>query len=111
KALGLEVGVLTHHINKLEHEDYIRSRQDGMYRRFYPMDAKIDIRHVLSEVEEKILGWIRTNPGSSQKEIATSIGVSKKVVSYHIRALRKADFVRTEKSGRRSLCYASETGE
>ncbi|MCK4717393.1 MAG: VWA domain-containing protein, partial [Thermoplasmata archaeon] len=49
KALGLEVGVLTHHINKLEHEDYIRSRQDGMYRRFYPMDAKIDIRHVLSE--------------------------------------------------------------
>jgi uncharacterized protein YegL/DNA-binding MarR family transcriptional regulator len=106
KALGLEVGVVAHHINILEREDLVKSRQDGMYRRFYPMDTKIDIKLILTKIQERILNRVKTNPGVSQKTIATHLGINRKVVNYHIKILQDAGFVYTEKQGRESLCYS-----
>ncbi len=105
RALGLEVGVLSHHLNKLEKGDYIRSRQDGIYRRFYPINSKIDMKMILSDVENRILTWIKRHPGSSQKEIANNLKLSRKVVNYHLKILRDAGFVRTVKDGRKILSY------
>ncbi len=103
RALGLEVGVLSHHLNKLEKGDYIRSRQDGIYRRFYPINSKIDMKLILSDVENRILTWIKKHPGSSQKDIANNLKLSRKVVNYHLKILRDAGFVRTVKDGRKVL--------
>ena len=107
KALQLEVGVVAHHINKLEREEFIKSRQDGQYRRFYPMDAKIDVKLILSQVQENILNWIKRNPGIAGSTIATQIGVDRKVVTYHINVLQNAGFIYTEKMGREKVCYSA----
>jgi DNA-binding MarR family transcriptional regulator len=107
KALGFEVGVLGHHINKLEREEFIKSRQDGQYRRFYPMDAKIDVKLILSQVQENILNWIKKHPGISGHTIATQLGVDNKVVTYHVNVLQNAGFIYTEKQGREKLCYSA----
>jgi DNA-binding MarR family transcriptional regulator len=109
KALGLEVGVLAHHINKLEREEFIKSRQDGKYRRFYPMDARIDIKLILSEIQERILGWIKKNPGSSGVTIANNLGVDRKLVNYHVNVLEKGGFIYTEPKGKEKLCYSVQT--
>lgn len=105
RALGMEVGVLSHHINKLEKGDYIRSRQDGMYRRFYPMNSKIELKLILSDVEKRILAWVRKHPGASQRDIADSLKISRKVVNYHLKVLSDSGFVRMVKDGRKTLSY------
>jgi DNA-binding MarR family transcriptional regulator len=107
KALNLEVGVIAHHINKLEREEFIKSRQDGQYRRFYPMDAKIDVKLILSNLQERILNRVKTSPGITGATLAEHLGVSKKVVQYHVRVLQNAGFLVVEKQGRDSVCYAS----
>jgi predicted transcriptional regulator len=107
KALDLEVGVLAHHINKLEREEFIKSRQDGQYRRFYPMDAKIDVKLILSQLQERILKFVKTNPGQSGAAIANNLGVDPKLVNYHVKVLQKAGFIYVEEKGRESLCYSA----
>ncbi|WP_455392718.1 winged helix-turn-helix transcriptional regulator, partial [[Eubacterium] cellulosolvens] len=107
KALSLEVGVLAHHINKLEREEFIKSRQDGQYRRFYPMDAKIDVKLILSQIQERILNWIKQNPGISGSTLATQLGVDRKLITYHVNVLQNAGFIYTEKSGRDKICFSA----
>lgn len=103
--LNLQMGVLTHHLNMLEHEQYIKSVQDGMYRRFYPKDAQVKSGLILSDIQERILRMIHSTPGISQSGVARNLGLARKVVNYHVKILTDAGFVHVEPSGRESRCY------
>jgi predicted transcriptional regulator len=105
--LNLEVGTLSYHVNKLESEGYIKSRQDGMYRRFYSIDAKIDGRLILSELQERILNFIKSNPGITGSNIANQFGMDRKIIRYHVGVLEKLGIIYTEKSGREMLCFST----
>jgi predicted transcriptional regulator len=107
KALELEVGVLAHHINKLEREEFIKSRQNGQYRRFYPMDAKIDVKLILSRLQERIMNFIKKNPGHSGSSIASHLEIDPKLVNYHVKVLQKSGFIYVEERGRETLCYSA----
>ena len=108
--LDLPLGVLTYHINRLEKAGYIKSRQDGMFRRFYISGRKTDLRFFLSDIQESILNVINENKGISQSKIAEKIGVSRKVVNYHINILDQAGLILVEIHGRESACYPKEGG-
>ena len=103
--LGLHMGTLTHHLNMLEQQRYIKSYQDGMYRRFYPIDAKIDTGLILTDIQKNILHTIQDNPGLSQTGIAQKLGQTRKIVHYHIKLLADAGFVQVESAGRETNCY------
>jgi predicted transcriptional regulator len=103
--LDIKFGSLTHHLNMLEQQHYIKSLQDGMYRRFYPVNTPIKTGLILSEVQESILKLIRSEPGISQVGIARELDLARKVVNYHIKILSDAGFVNVETSGRSSQLY------
>ena len=103
--LNLQMGVLTHHLNMLEQQQYVKSVQDGMYRRFYPKGAQIKSGLILSEVQERILKAVHGTPGISQTAIANQVGLARKVVNYHMKILADAGFVHMETVGRESRCY------
>ena len=103
--LHLQMGVLTHHLNMLEQQQYIKSVQDGMYRRFYPKHAQVNSGLILSEVQEQILRAVQSTPGISQSEVARKLGLARKVVSYHMKILTDAGFVHQEHQGRESRCF------
>jgi predicted transcriptional regulator len=103
--LGLHMGTLTHHVNMLEQQRYIKSYQDGMYRRFYPIDTKIETGLILSDIQKKILRTIQGNPGISQTGIAKNLGQTRKIVHYHIKLLADAGFVHVETVGRETNCH------
>ncbi len=107
-GLELPSGMLSYHINRLEKGEYLRSRQDGMYRRFFPADRRTEMRFFLSDIQESILGVIRANQGISQSGIADRINVTRKVVNYHMRILNQAGLVYMEPRGRETACYAPE---
>jgi predicted transcriptional regulator len=105
KDLDLPMGVLTYHINRLEKAQYLNSRQDGMYRRFFVKGPKTEIKFFLSDIQESILSVIKENKGISQTKIADKIGVSRKVVNYHVNILNQAGIILVESNGRESACY------
>jgi DNA-binding MarR family transcriptional regulator len=106
--LDLSMGVLTYHLNRLEKALYIKSRQDGMFRRFYVSGRKTDMRFFLSNIQESILNVIKENKGISQSKIAEKISVSRKVVNYHINILNKAGLIFVENHGRETACFPTE---
>ncbi|MBN1390146.1 MAG: VWA domain-containing protein [Candidatus Thermoplasmatota archaeon] len=106
RAVDLEVGVLSHHLNVLEKEQLIVSEQDGSNRCFWAAGVKHDTDKVrLSRVQENILKEIHEDPGITQSQIAKNMGVSRKVIFYHVKFLRNAGVVREEKDSKRSHYY------
>ena len=106
--LELSMGVLTYHLNRLEKGEYLKSRQDGMYRRFYVTGRKTEVKFFLSAIQESIVATIRENQGISQSRIAEAIGVTRKVVNYHVRILDQAGLIYMEERGRETACFSRE---
>ncbi len=103
--LSLHMGVLTHHLNMLEQEQYIKSLQDGMYRRFYPKNYQVKPGLVLTNVQERILRAIQGTPGISQTVLAQTLGLTKTIVNYQVKILSNAGFVHMETVGRESQLF------
>lgn len=103
--LELPMGVLSYHLNRLEKGQYIKSRQDGMYRRFFIKSTRTEMRFFLSGIQESILSVIKENQGISQSKIARKINVSRKVVNYHVNILDQAGLIYMESRGRESACF------
>jgi DNA-binding MarR family transcriptional regulator/5-hydroxyisourate hydrolase-like protein (transthyretin family) len=103
--LELSMGVLTYHLNRLEKAEYLKSRQDGMYRRFYVTGRRTEARFFLSHIQLSIVTTIRENQGISQSKIAERINVTRKVVNYHVSILDQAGLIHVEASGRETACF------
>ena len=107
--MGVGNGTLTHHLSMLERQNYIKSERDGIYKRFYPKDFAIDEDAVeLSKVQRDIFYLAKTQPGISQKTIASELGVSKRVVSYHVRLMLEARLLEVKRKGRKNALYVIE---
>ena len=103
EALKLNNGTLAYHIRVLEREGIVKSRSDGIYKRFYPSDMKVPENDGtrLTEIQKIILKRIKETPGISQKEMSRLVGVSPSTINYHIDILKSAGLVRSERRGMR----------
>jgi len=102
-ALKLNNGTLAYHIRVLEREGIVKSRSDGIYKRFYPADMKVPENDGtrLTEIQKIILKRIKETPSISQKEMSRLVGVSPSTINYHIDILKSAGLVRSERRGMR----------
>ena len=101
RALGMNNGSLAYHLNVLEKEDLVKSKTNGMYKRFYPKDMILPNGGpiYLTEAQKLIIKNIEETPGISQKDIAALLGISASTVNYHITRLVEMNAVRTERKG------------
>lgn len=110
RRIGVGNGTLTHHLSMLEKQNYIKAERDGLYKRFYPRDYHIDEDAIeLSALQKDIYVLAKTRPGISQKDLSEELGVSERVVSYHIHQMQEARLIRVERSGRRNALFVQET--
>jgi WD40 repeat protein len=109
RALGLNNGALAYHLQVLEKARIIKSRQNGMYKRFYPASMNVPKENgtQISEIQRLVLIKSMESPGISQKEIAKLLGLSKGVINYHVRILNGKKMLRVEKRGKRTQCYVN----
>lgn len=107
--LGLKNGSVVYHLSVLERQGLIKSLRDGLYRRFYPVNYPLQSETPgLSPVQERIFNEIVANPGISQKEVALHLGVTPRVLSYHVRQMSQASLLRVERGFRGTRCFAVE---
>ncbi|MFW3147215.1 MAG: winged helix-turn-helix transcriptional regulator, partial [Thermoplasmatota archaeon] len=108
--MGLKPGVTSYHINKLEKKELIKSFQDGMYRKFFIFEEKVELKIALSDLQSLIVNIIQEEPGISQIDLSKTIGKSKVVVNYHVRFLRDLGLLKLERDGRMTHCFLTPQG-
>jgi predicted transcriptional regulator len=115
RALHLNNGTVAYHLNVLENDQLIYSESDGVYRRFYPKEARIppvnggngkNYTHVqLNTTQDTIIDVIAKNPGMTQKDIAKILGKSTQVINYNINSMAQLGLVRLNREGNKTKCY------
>jgi uncharacterized membrane protein/DNA-binding MarR family transcriptional regulator len=116
KALALKNGTLVYHLKTLEREEFIKSVADGRFKRFYPREMKVpepsdELVLRMNHIQHEILKIIRENPGISQKDIASRIGLSTPTVHYHINIMMSARVINVKRVGRETQCFVEEVEE
>ncbi len=107
ESLELNNGTLSHHLKILEKEEYIYSKRDKFYTRFYPKGMKISVVDAaqLNKIQKIIVNKVRERPGLTQHEIITILGASQQVVSYNLTKLTRENVLRIAKQGREKRYY------
>ncbi|UCC93240.1 MAG: carboxypeptidase regulatory-like domain-containing protein [Thermoplasmata archaeon] len=94
-------GTVTYHLSMLERQEFIRAKQDGIYKRYFANNGGPSASEVEPmSLQLTIAKTIREHPGMTQKEIAKHLGSSKQLVSYHIRRMKKEGQLETRRDGR-----------
>jgi predicted transcriptional regulator len=106
-ALDINNGTLAYHLKRLETENIVKSRMDGLFRRYYPAGMKMPEPNgdALTEVQRTVLAKMKETPGISQTDIASLMKLSNATINYHIERLLKRGLVRRERAGMRYRCY------
>jgi parallel beta-helix repeat protein len=107
KAFDMNSGTLTYHLYVLEKAEKIKSRKDGIYKRFYPKKATIPQNNggVLTEIQKRIVNSIRDLPGATQKELASVMGLRQSTLSYQLTKLDTKGVIRTARKGKHTCYY------
>jgi predicted transcriptional regulator len=106
--LELGTGQVVYHLKRLAEADLIYSKEDGIKKRFYPMDytiSEIDGYH-FNKTEEKIIDLIKETSGITQKKIASSIGISRQVAGYHLSKMEDIGIIEKKPEGRNVKYYS-----
>ena len=113
KRFDLTNGTVTYHLSMLERQEFIRSKQDGIYKRYFRNDGGAAMYDVTPmSVQLSIAKIIRKHPGLTQKEVAIRLNTSKQLISYHIKRMREDGLLDTRRDGRAVRVYANnETPE
>jgi predicted transcriptional regulator len=106
KALDIPNGTFAYHLRVLEKEGFIRSARYGTRKCFFPANMRVPPEDdTLKASQRLIVEKILEEPGISQKDIASSLGVSSATISYHIKGLLRLGLVETERRGMRLAYY------
>jgi len=92
RDLGLAMGDVQYHIQRLERDNRVSSIRRGLYRFFYPStlfgEKQRDVLGLLTlDTPRELLLHIIEKPDSGQDELARAIAVSQPTVSWHLKRL------------------------
>jgi len=95
---GSSNGGCTYHLRKLEKEGLIRSKRDGVFKRFYPNSPPLVVEDAdleeLKSLSAKIQDVMERNPNASQAEIGALLGESRQKINYHVNKLQERNVVK-----------------
>ncbi len=107
--LKVNNGTLAHHLRTLEVQGFIKSKRDGIFKRFYPIDVQVPTEEGirLSDLQARILEMVNDGSGSTQAEIAKRLNVSQQAISYNLRLMSHEGMVLVEKTGREKRYFTA----
>lgn len=98
RKLDIPMGTIRYHLRVLEKRDLITSKKEDKYKRFYAR-GKIDrekkdvLAILMKELPRTIILYLLEFPGSSHKDILSSLDVAASTLSYHLKKLREKDMI------------------
>jgi DNA-binding MarR family transcriptional regulator len=111
RNLQLNNGTLTHHLNVLERDGLIRSKNQGTRKRFFAAGARVpEDGGGMHEVQQQILRHLEESGGLAVSDVAGVIGISRQLAIYHLRDMNRKGLVRIERRAFRIVAYAESPG-
>jgi DNA-binding transcriptional ArsR family regulator len=99
-------GTVAYHLMTLEREGIIKSRRDGVLRRFYPGEMRLlEIPVRLSGVQLLILKTVQRQEGLNQRKVAEALDIPYLTVHRHINKMVRLKVLRLEKAGISTRCF------
>lgn len=99
---------LTHHLRVLERLGFLTSRRERIWTRFFPPHHVRRKIAIVTTRQEDVTQLLSREPGLSQTDLATRLGLQRKAAQYHLDRLEQAGVVRSDRSGRRTLYFLPE---
>lgn len=107
RELELNNGTLAYHLWVLLREELIKTRREGMYKRFYPysMIVRQEEEDILSPTQKNIVAILKSkrNAFQTQKEIGEKTGLSQQTISYNLKKLNEYGYL--EVDARNGIIY------
>lgn len=105
RDLGLAIGDVQYHLDRLEKEGKISSTKQGLYRFFYPADLfGVEDGPILAALSQatprELLLHLIDSPEMSQDELASKARLSQPTVSWHMKRLTDLGLVQRSQRGR-----------
>jgi len=105
RDLGLAMGDVQYHIDRLEKNGSVKSARRGLYRQFYPAgifgEREGVVLSVLAQATPReLLLHIIAAPGCSQEDLASSLGLSAPSISWNMKRLVQLGLVEQQQKGR-----------
>ncbi|MDA4123443.1 MAG: winged helix-turn-helix transcriptional regulator [Thaumarchaeota archaeon] len=105
RELGLAMGDVQYHTQRLERDRRINSLRRGLYRFFYAAtlfgDKQREVLSVLTlETPRELLLSMMEKPDSGQDELARAVAVTQPTVSWHLKRLVDLGIVARRQTGR-----------
>jgi predicted transcriptional regulator len=102
--LGVAMGTVQYHLDRLEKAGKISSTKRGFYRYYFPVgirDNEKDILQILSqETDREIIMFIIERGNPTQAEISNHTMISSPSVNWHIKRLTNIGLISEEKEGK-----------
>jgi len=105
RDLGLAGGDVQYHIDRLEKNGSVKSSRRGLYRHFYPSGIfgereGVILSALAQETPRELLLHLVEAPGSSQEDLAGSLGLSAPSISWNMKRLTQLGLVERQQKGR-----------
>ena len=109
RRLDMSNGNAAHHLQTLEREDIIWSRNDGRLKRFYPAGMKLsDAPLNLNRLQTDIFELLQERDGQSKSQLARSLEASFPTIHRHVSRLAAMGVVRLERKGLSIRCFIAD---
>ncbi len=110
-ALDMNTGSLVYHLDVLQREGLVTSRAEGMYRTFFPADARPPpiVENGTTPTQKIVLKAIEEMPGVTQRELARFLGLRQSTLAYQTDRLTAMGYISAEKRGRK-VHYTAKKG-
>jgi predicted transcriptional regulator len=109
RRLDMSNGNAAHHLQTLEREGLIWSRNDGRLKRFYPAGMKLaEVPVNLNRLQTDIFETLLERDGLSKSELSRALEASFPTIHRHVGRMAAMGVVRLERRGLSVKCYIAD---
>jgi len=111
ETFNLGNGTCAYHLKKLEDDDLIKTKKDGVFKRYYPVVSGPERRSVetLSQIRQNIVKILQQSPGASLAEITYLLDEDKRRVGYHLTKMVEKKMINKNKDDKgHTMFYLQE---
>lgn len=99
RALHVANGTLLYHLRVLHQHNQVRVLKQGHVARLYLAGPRVRPTPYVAPMRRRILSVVAADPGPTQRQIAHTLQLSERVVSYHVRALTSQGLIEVRRAG------------